>query len=69
MDNPLKKIFSNISFFNSKTNNSAVGIDIGSSSIKIVEIKRNTTSKPAFTKLDVVFRIDLIDFFMGVLIK
>lgn len=43
MDNPFKKIISNISnigFFSSNTNDSAVGIDIGSSSIKVVEIKR-----------------------------
>jgi len=40
MDNPLKKFFSGISFFNNNTSNSAVGIDIGSSSIKVVEIKR-----------------------------
>ena len=40
MDNPLTKIFSNIGLFNSKTSNNALGIDIGSSSIKVVEIKR-----------------------------
>ena len=40
MDNPLKKIFSNISAFGSKKSDSALGIDIGSSSIKVVEIKK-----------------------------
>ena len=40
MDNPFKKILSKISAFNTKTNNSALGIDIGSSSIKVVEIKK-----------------------------
>jgi len=40
MDNPFKKIFSNIKVFDSTSNDSAVGIDVGSSSIKIVELKR-----------------------------
>ena len=40
MDNPLKKFFSNISTFSNNTNNSVLGIDIGSSSIKIVEVKK-----------------------------
>lgn len=40
MDNPFKNIFSNINLFGGSSNNSAVGIDIGSSSIKVVEIKR-----------------------------
>ena len=40
MDNPLKKIFSSISAFSANTSNSAIGIDIGSSSIKVVEIKK-----------------------------
>ncbi len=37
MDNPLKSFFSN---FGSKSNDNAVGIDIGSSAIKVVEIKK-----------------------------
>ncbi|MEI6580979.1 MAG: type IV pilus assembly protein PilM [bacterium] len=45
MDNPFKNIFSNlklsnVKIFESATGDSAVGIDIGSSSIKVVEIKR-----------------------------
>lgn len=40
MNNPFKNIFSNIKVFDSTTNDSAVGIDIGSSSIKVVEIKK-----------------------------
>ncbi len=40
MDNPLKKIFSSFSSFGSTTSNGALGIDIGSSSIKVVEIKK-----------------------------
>jgi type IV pilus assembly protein PilM len=40
MNNPFKNFFSNISTFNSSTGNSAVGIDIGSSSIKVVEVKK-----------------------------
>ncbi|MCE9585479.1 type IV pilus assembly protein PilM [Candidatus Nomurabacteria bacterium] len=40
MDNPFKNLFGNISIFNSSSVNSAVGIDIGSSSIKVVEIKK-----------------------------
>ncbi|KKS58270.1 hypothetical protein A2587_02580 [Candidatus Nomurabacteria bacterium RIFOXYD1_FULL_42_14] len=40
MDNPLKKIFSSISTIGSGSDDSAVGIDIGSSAIKIVEIKK-----------------------------
>ena len=40
MDNPLKKFFSNISVFNGSTSDNALGIDIGSSSIKVVEIKK-----------------------------
>jgi type IV pilus assembly protein PilM len=39
MDNPLKKLFSDTKLFGGGSGNSAVGIDIGSSSIKIVEIK------------------------------
>ncbi|MCE9549152.1 hypothetical protein K8Q98_02015, partial [Candidatus Nomurabacteria bacterium] len=39
MSNPFKKFFSNAVIFG-KTEESAVGIDIGTSSIKIVEIKR-----------------------------
>jgi type IV pilus assembly protein PilM len=40
MNNPFKDIFSNIKVFNKSSSNSALGIDIGSSSIKVVEIKR-----------------------------
>ncbi len=40
MDNPLKKIFSNINVFSNNSNNNVLGIDIGSSSIKVVEIKK-----------------------------
>lgn len=40
MDNPLKGIFSNIQKLVGGEEDSAVGIDIGSSTIKIVEIKR-----------------------------
>ena len=40
MDNAFKKIFSGISGFVSGAEASAVGIDIGSSAIKVVEIKR-----------------------------
>lgn len=40
MDNPLKKIFGNIGSLVGGTEDNAVGIDIGSSAIKIVEIKR-----------------------------
>ena len=40
MDNPLKKILSNISNLTSRKEDGAVGIDIGSSAIKVVEIKK-----------------------------
>src|SRR3989338_1685484 len=40
MDNPFKKLFSNITLFGGGGGDSAVGIDIGSSSIKVVEIKK-----------------------------
>ena len=40
MNNPFKKIFSNINNLANGVESSAVGVDIGSSSIKIVEIKR-----------------------------
>jgi type IV pilus assembly protein PilM len=40
MDNPFKKIFSGINKIRGGSEDSAVGIDIGSSAIKIVEIKR-----------------------------
>ncbi|MFA6919959.1 MAG: type IV pilus assembly protein PilM [Candidatus Paceibacterota bacterium] len=39
MDNPFKKIFSSSNLFGDGSGGSAVGIDIGSSAIKIVEIK------------------------------
>lgn len=40
MDNPLKKFFSGLNLFKGGTGDSAVGIDIGSSAIKVVEIKK-----------------------------
>ena len=40
MDNPLTKIFSSLSVFSSGSKDSAIGVDIGSSAIKVVEIKR-----------------------------
>ncbi|MBI2627457.1 type IV pilus assembly protein PilM [Candidatus Nomurabacteria bacterium] len=40
MDNPFKKIFSSIRNLTKSGEDSAVGIDIGSSAIKVVEIKR-----------------------------
>ena len=40
MDNPLKKFFSNLSKLKGGSEESAVGVDIGSSAIKVVEIKR-----------------------------
>lgn len=40
MDNPLKKFFSSITNIGGGAEESAVGIDIGSSAIKVVEIKR-----------------------------
>jgi type IV pilus assembly protein PilM len=40
MNNPFKKIFGNIGKFVGSSEDSAVGIDIGSSAIKIVEIKK-----------------------------
>jgi type IV pilus assembly protein PilM len=40
MNNPFKNIFSNLKVFDGTTVDSAVGVDIGSSAIKIVEIKR-----------------------------
>ncbi|MES2023126.1 MAG: type IV pilus assembly protein PilM [Patescibacteria group bacterium] len=40
MDNPLKALFGNIKIFGGGSSGSAVGIDIGSSSIKVVEIKK-----------------------------
>ncbi len=41
MDNPLKKIFSSLSSIGSSgSSDSAIGIDIGSSAIKVVEIKK-----------------------------
>src|SRR3989338_4083940 len=39
MDNPLKKFFSSFDLFK-EPGSSAVGVDIGTSSIKVVEIKR-----------------------------
>ncbi len=40
MDNPIKKIFSGFSLFKGNAGDSAVGIDIGSSAIKVVEVKK-----------------------------
>ena len=40
MDNPLKKFFSNLSKFGRGAEHTALGIDIGTSAIKVVEIKR-----------------------------
>ena len=40
MDNPLKDIFSKVKGFGRSGGSSAVGIDIGSSSIKVVEVKK-----------------------------
>src|SRR5664279_2979754 len=40
MDNPLKKFFSGINKLGGGSGDSAVGIDIGSSAIKVVEIKK-----------------------------
>jgi len=40
MVNPFKNIFSNIKVFSNTDSNSAVGVDIGSSAIKVVEIKK-----------------------------
>lgn len=40
MDNPLKKIFQSLSFGGSSNSSSALGIDVGSSAIKVVEIKK-----------------------------
>ena len=40
MNNPFKKIFSDISNLMGGTEDSAVGVDIGSSAIKVVEIKK-----------------------------
>ena len=40
MDNPIKNFFSNLNLFKGGSGDSAVGIDIGSSAIKVVEIKK-----------------------------
>lgn len=40
MDNPLKKFFDGFTFFSGKTDDSVVGVDIGSSAIKVVQIKK-----------------------------
>lgn len=40
MDNPIKNFFSNLNLFKGKASDSVVGIDIGSSAIKVVEIKK-----------------------------
>jgi len=41
MDNPVKKFFSELNLFEGGKGDSAVGIDIGSSAIKVVEIKKS----------------------------
>ncbi len=40
MDNPLKKIFPKVNLFKNNGGGSVVGIDIGSSAIKVVELKK-----------------------------
>ena len=40
MDNPFKNIFSNIKMFGGASGDSAVGLDVGTSSVKVVEIKK-----------------------------
>ena len=40
MDNPFSKLFSAGSFF-SKSNVSAIGLDIGSSSVKVVQLRKD----------------------------
>src|SRR5258708_24451408 len=40
MDNPFKIFFSGINVLSGEENNSALGIDIGSSAIKVVELKK-----------------------------
>ncbi len=40
MDNKVKSFFSNLNIFGNASDESAVGIDIGSSSIKVVELKK-----------------------------
>ncbi len=40
MDNPFKKMFSSLRNFTKSAEGSAVGVDVGSSAIKVVEIKR-----------------------------
>lgn len=40
MDNPIKQFFSSLNLFKGGASDSAVGVDIGSSAIKVVEIKR-----------------------------
>ncbi len=42
MDNPLKGIFSNIKLFQSSGGEFALGVDVGSSSIKVVEVKKKS---------------------------
>ena len=40
MNNPIKNFLSNLNLFKGKASDSVVGIDIGSSAIKVVEIKK-----------------------------
>src|SRR5258708_42898 len=40
MDNPLKKLFSSLNPLSGEEKSSALGIDIGSSAIKVVELKK-----------------------------
>ena len=42
MDNPVKNFFSYLNLFGGGKGDSAVGIDIGSSAIKVVEIKKRS---------------------------
>lgn len=42
MNNPLKTIFSGVNVFGGESGGSVVGIDIGSSSIKVVELKKKS---------------------------
>ena len=40
MDNPIKNLFGNFKLFGGGSGGSALGVDIGSSAIKVVEIKK-----------------------------
>ena len=59
MDNPLKNFFGSLSTFLSKGDkDTAVGIDIGSSSIKVVEIKKE--EEKLCLKLMVLYHLGLM---------